>query len=136
MLADSWAEIDPKYEVVLALKRWPDILDGATPLCPMQVENGPDPVFINNVYHSEVGYAGYFGYNNPEVDSLLENAQYEINVDKMAEYYIEAQKLVEEDLPGMLTVYYSSFSVTRKYIQGQEYNPVWRATYLYPMEKG
>ena len=136
LLADSWAEIDPKYEVYITLKRWPDILDGGSPLCPMQVENGPDPYYLTNIYHIEYGYSGYFGYKNEEADALMEEAQWQLDPDVMANYYIDAQKLIEEDLPGILTVYYSSFSVSRTYITGREYNPFWRGGWYWPIEKG
>jgi ABC-type transport system substrate-binding protein len=125
-----------KYKFTYWMRRDPEQFDGNSPVCPVGAENGPEPWTITNVYHSEYGYAGYFGYNNPEVDEILENAQFETNLEEAEKQYIEAQKLIEEDLPGLPMYYSYSFSVNRDYMTGIEYNPFWRATFYYPQKKG
>ena len=125
-----------KYKFTYWMRRDPEQYDGHTPITPIGAENGPEPWTMTNVYHSKYGYAGYFNYKNPEVDAILEDAMFQINFEEAEKQYIAAQKIIEQDLPG-LPIYYSyRFSVNRNYMSGVEYNPFWRGTYYYPMQKG
>lgn len=138
LLAEELEQINSKFKVVISVKRWPDILDGATPMTPMMVENGPDPYYLTNIFHSQYGYAGYFGFKNEEIDRLLEEAQWEPDFDAMNTYYADAQALTVEDMPGILTNYNVGFNAARTYISGWQHSIAWMCTpgWVYLLEKG
>ncbi len=137
LLAEELEKINPKFKVVISVKRWPDILDGATPMTPMSVENGPDPYYLTNIFHSQYGYAGYFGFDNEEIDSLLEQAQWEPSAEAMSTCYADAQALTVEDMPGILTNYNAGFNAARSYISGWQHSIAWMCTpgWVYLLEK-
>jgi len=138
LLAEELEKINPKFKVVISVKRWPDILDGATPMTPMSVENGPDPYYLTNIFHSEYGYAGYFGFENEEIDRLLEEAQWEPDPETMNTKYADAQRLCVEDMPGVLTNYNVAFNAAKSYIKGWQHSIAWMTTpgWVYLLEKG
>lgn len=71
----------------------------------------PDPFFfLNKMFHSsEIGSLGNGqGYNNPEVDKLLDNALLVTDQEERAKLYKEATKKIVEDLPG---IWYASSNV-------------------------
>ena len=100
----------------------------------MVVQNA-DPSFIAQTYHS-TGYAGNFGYNNPELDNILDTAMEELDPEQMAARITEAGELLEDDLPGLLSVYQASFVGLKDYISGYQYHPMYQLPLLYEIEKG
>jgi len=104
----------------------------------MVAENGPDAYYITNVMSGQYGYAGEFGYRNDEVDELLVRAQSTADPDERAQLYIEAQKLIEQDVPGILTVYTPTFWISRTYIHGYHYSTAWITGpgWVYTISKG
>jgi peptide/nickel transport system substrate-binding protein len=54
--------------------------------------------FLYPVFHTGEGFNPW-GYSNPEVDSLLEQAREELDQDKRAELYTEAQRIIVEEAP-------------------------------------
>ncbi len=72
----------------------------------------PDPFFfLNKIFHSEsIGSLGNGqGYNNPEVDKLLDEALVITDQNERAELYKKAVKLIIADRPG---IFYSNENVT------------------------
>ncbi len=52
-----------------------------------------------NLHSSRIGSSNRFGYSNPEVDALLDQAARELDETARAGYYVEAQKLIMADAP-------------------------------------
>jgi oligopeptide transport system substrate-binding protein len=60
----------------------------------------PDPQNWLSIYwHSRSEFAQKFGYSNPEVDKLTDQADIEVDATKRADLYSQAQKLVIGDSP-------------------------------------
>ena len=67
-------------------------------------ENGPDPDIgvKRTVVSTNIGpipFSNGAGYRNPRIDELFDLASSELNKDKRAEYYFEAQDILVKDLP-------------------------------------
>lgn len=138
LLQESLTEINPKFKVIPFWKGgWPAILDGGSPICPMRSENGPDPYYLTGVYHGDFGYAGYFGYHNEEANKLMEEASAQVDTEQMSQIFIEALKIIEEDVPGFLTIYSPSFVASKSYISGWVYNVAYMVPsgWVYTLEK-
>jgi len=137
LIAEEVAKINPKFKVVPVVTKWADLVGGGTPFGTMVAENGPDAYYITNVMSGTKGYAGEFGYRNDEVDALLDQAQATSDPDERAQLYIEAQKVLEEDVPGILTVYTPAFFASRTYIHGYQYSVAWITGpgWIYLLEK-
>ncbi|EFO80320.1 extracellular solute-binding protein, family 5 [Oscillochloris trichoides DG-6] len=52
-----------------------------------------------NLHSDRIGSSNRFGYSNPEVDALLDQAAQELDETKRAALYVEAQKLIMPDAP-------------------------------------
>lgn len=52
-----------------------------------------------NLHSSRIGSSNRFGYRNPQVDELLDQAARELDEATRASYYVEAQKLIMADAP-------------------------------------
>jgi ABC-type transport system substrate-binding protein len=52
-----------------------------------------------NLHSSRIGSSNRFGYSNPEVDALLDQAARELDETARAGYYVAAQKLIMADAP-------------------------------------
>ncbi len=58
-----------------------------------------DPSGILPVLFRADGYSNFFGYDNPEVDRLLEEADRAMDPDLRAKTYVQVQRLLHRDLP-------------------------------------
>jgi peptide/nickel transport system substrate-binding protein len=125
MIAESVAKVNPKFKVIPVVVTWSDLVGGGSPLGTMVSENGPDPYYITNVYSPTYGYAGEFGYKNPQVDELLIEAQATADPAKQVQLYIDAQKIIKNDVPGILTVYTPTFFASKTYVKGFQYSVAW-----------
>lgn len=84
---------------------------GNAPIYAMSWSWYPDPFFfLNKMFHSsEIGALGNGqGFNNPDVDKLLNDALTTSNQDERAAKYKEATKLIVQDLPA---IWYANESV-------------------------
>lgn len=52
-----------------------------------------------NLHSNRIGSSNRFGYSNPQVDELLDQAARELDETARAQYYVEAQKLIMADAP-------------------------------------
>lgn len=50
------------------------------------------------LFHSE-GYSNYFGYRNPQVDRLLEEADRSMDEEDRAARYVEVQRILHAETP-------------------------------------
>lgn len=86
----------------------------------------PDPFFfLNKIFHSSEfgGIGNGQHYNNPEVDSLLDQALLVTDQEERAAFYKEALALIVADLPGL---YYANEAVIYG-VNGQVHDYVQRA---------
>ncbi|CAN5727488.1 ABC transporter substrate-binding protein [soil metagenome] len=86
-------------------------------------ENGPDPDIgvKRTVVSSNIGpipFSNGAGYRNPRVDELFVNAASELNKEKRAAYYFEAQDILVKDLPYFWLYEPSSSAAYRAGLQG------------------
>jgi peptide/nickel transport system substrate-binding protein len=137
LLAQSIADINPKFKVIPTVTTWGDLVGGGTPFGTMVAENGPDAYYIQNVYSGTQGYAGRFGYRSSEVDDLLAEATATSDAAAQEALYIDAQKILEDDIPGMLTVYTPAFFAAHDYVSGFQYSIAWITDpgWVYTLEK-
>ena len=103
----------------------------------MVAENGPDAYYIQNVFGAKHGYAGQFGFVNDEIDALLEEATATGDLELQEELYIEAQKIIEVEVPGIHTVYTPAFFAAKNYVSGFQYSIAWITDpgWIYTLEK-
>ncbi len=88
---------------------------------------GGDPAdFLTPLFHSAGLAAGTnpFGYRNPRVDALLDQAAREPNAEHRAGLYIEAQRLIAADAPAVPLIYPFETSVQSRDLTGLEWHPV------------
>lgn len=72
--------------------------------------------YMDQVFLSK-GNGNVMGYNNPEVDKLLGEAALVYDLAKAKAIYDQAQRLVAEDVYGVLLVYTKEFYVLNKNVQ-------------------
>jgi oligopeptide transport system substrate-binding protein len=84
----------------------------------------PDPQNWLSVYwQSETNFAKNTGYKNAEVDKLLAQADVEIDPDKRAQLYDQAQKLVIGDVPQVMRSVLKSSYMVKPYVKGLDFTP-------------
>ncbi|GHV57344.1 4-phytase [Deltaproteobacteria bacterium] len=57
-------------------------------------------------------------YVNPALDRLLDQAGQELDADRRKSYYLEIQKILSEDGPGVLPFFYNAFGASSKRVKG------------------
>src|SRR5690606_10451622 len=69
-------------------------------------KNGYTDCFISSLLHGDlIGDSNGEFYQNEEVDKLLNDAKVEVDQDKRAEMYKDAQAIIAEDVPMVSLVY-------------------------------
>jgi peptide/nickel transport system substrate-binding protein/oligopeptide transport system substrate-binding protein len=82
----------------------------------------PDPDnFLDILFHSKSRY-NFVGYNNPEVDRLLDNARVERDYLKRMEMYRKIEEIVLDDAPIIPMVNHLFQMVYQPYVRGVEVN--------------
>ncbi|WP_066176242.1 ABC transporter substrate-binding protein [Bacillus marinisedimentorum] len=76
---------------------------------------------IHALYHS-TGYINY-GYSNPEMDKLLEDARTETDQEKRKELYTKAQQLGQEESPFIFIYHEKDYKGFKNYLQGYPHIP-------------
>ena len=80
----------------------------------------PSPVYFYDVWFKSTGmmvrWAGF--YNNPEVDSLLEEAKANPGTDTYTKDFEEIQRIIGEDVPWVPLYFYNSTVVYNQELQG------------------
>jgi len=116
-------ELEPVESTTLTAMR----KDNAT--YPMMTNAGwcadyPDPQNWLSVYwHSSTNFAKNTGYKNAEADKLMEQADVEVNPEKRAQLYDQAQKLVVGDVAQVLRSNSKNTYLIRPNIQGFDFTP-------------
>jgi len=84
----------------------------------------PDPQdFLDILFHSE-SRNNDTRYSNPEVDSLLEEAQGEQDFEKRMELYQQAEQIIMDDAPIVPLTHDADYWLTKPYVEGMIYPPV------------
>ncbi|HEV2517177.1 MAG TPA: ABC transporter substrate-binding protein [Devosia sp.] len=74
----------------------------------------PDPgVFLAKTYISDAGSSNRAGYNNPEIDTLLNKALVSGDANERCEIYKQAQLIIEKDSPFMPLYWGVSYAAYR-----------------------
>ncbi len=73
--------------------------------------------FLYPLFHSQSA-DNYSGYNNPEVDQLLEEARSTLNEDERIAKYREVEKMVLNDHAFALIYFYGSRRIIQPYVRG------------------
>jgi oligopeptide transport system substrate-binding protein len=82
----------------------------------------PDPDnFLFSLFYSQSAN-NFANYNNPQVDSLLHQAQRETDSLKRVQLYRQAETLITADAPTVNLVYYTFERLFQPYVQGIEVN--------------
>lgn len=84
----------------------------------------PDPdYYLRMTYHS-IGSSNACGYNNPEMDSLLEEGLSTFSNDERQEIYDRVQEIALDEVPIIHVAYYKVAVVMHDDIEGFVFNPV------------
>lgn len=83
-----------------------------------------DPDFYYNVFHSEEvpekGGRNRGRYSNPEVDRLFEAGRTEMNIEKRAKIYQEAQRILMRDMPYLPLWHEKNIAVLSRKVEGYQ----------------
>ena len=75
------------------------------------------------LFHSESA-ENRFGYENEQVDALLEEAAVESDPDRRASLYNQAEEMVLDDWVAVPLRHNNSYFVVRPYVKGFELTPI------------
>ncbi|HEY5934739.1 MAG TPA: ABC transporter substrate-binding protein [Kofleriaceae bacterium] len=90
----------------------------------------PDPTsFFDPKFHSRAISAESSSndtrYANPEVDSLLDAARAEVDLDKRAAMYRRVERILYDDAPWIFDYHRMTVEVTQPYVRGYEPHSIW-----------
>ena len=86
--------------------------------------------------HTGTNYAPQYGYSNPALDRLIEQARTETSEAKRADLYRQIQKIAYDDVPVVYLGYGTVPVVYRDWVHGWYTNPMFSlAWYYYPITK-
>ena len=85
----------------------------------------PDPEnFADLLFHSR-SEQNLAGYNNPELDSLLEQARSMVDVEARLALYQEIEQIIIDDMPVVFLEHVRPYyMITKPYVQGLKSNPI------------
>lgn len=81
------------------------------------------PLLRTMFHSSSQGHWAYWGYNNPEVDRLLDQAKTEIDDARRLGIYQQIQKLLYDDYAAIWVMNKPDIHVFKKNVKGYQYNP-------------
>jgi oligopeptide transport system substrate-binding protein len=88
------------------------------------VADYPDPHnFLHNLFHSEAEN-NFFDYNNPELDSLLDQAAIEQDDTLRLSLYRQAEQKVVDEAPCLPLWFGSNYVLVKPYVKGYVLNPL------------
>ena len=112
-------------EMLVEQVEWSDFLQGLNRerygmLLSGWIADYPDPQnFVDLLFHSASGQ-NHIGYDNSEVDALLEQARIEPDDERRAALYQEAELLILADAPWVPLAHGVSYSLVKPWVQGYE----------------
>ncbi|NIN69853.1 MAG: peptide ABC transporter substrate-binding protein [Anaerolineae bacterium] len=78
--------------------------------------------WVFNHYHSE-GQWNLWGYSNPTVDELLEEARTLVTPEERKPLYDEVQEIIAEEVPVAYFFWYEQYEAVADYVNGYEHMP-------------
>ena len=87
----------------------------------------PNALILGN-FRSDGG--GFAGYNNPEVDKLIDQGIAETDQAKRAEIYQQIQQILLEDLPWVNLFIANQYETMKSYVMGYQHVPTGSNIYL------
>jgi peptide/nickel transport system substrate-binding protein len=144
ILADNLRQINPKFDITVQALDWPVLLGNmVTGIMPMfqigwQADYPDTHNFVYPFMNSNGTFSAWQGYNNPEVDALIEEGIQETDPVAREAIYIELQELYYEDAPGIMLCQPLGRRYFRDWIKGFNFNPIIPGLpgNLYAMSKG
>lgn len=93
----------------------------------------PDPESLFAILFDSSGTYNHFSYKNKEVDRLIDDARYEMDILKRVEMYRKVEQMVLEDAPMVVSLFYAYEQIFQPYVKGIEITPL--GEYYIPMKK-
>lgn len=90
---------------------------------PMRWTQRADPDGLLSILFHSTGHANSTGYNNPEVDELLERARRSFDQDERKALYDRAHELILEDLPYVPIYFSVEYAAMNQRVRGFEWIP-------------
>lgn len=85
--------------------------------------NGPDPNRAYQYFHSQSSASNIYGYNNPDLDALLENGRKETDPDKRTAIYQEVCTVLGHDLPWVFLWQTTRYGLISNRIANFQFTP-------------
>ncbi len=134
--------LNPKFRVDLRSVTFPQLLQNyrAGKLPVFIIGWAPDFIdadnYVTPFMHSTGTYSKAQGYNNPEVDKLVEQARLETDVTKRRAIYYKLQEIAFNDITTLYS-YRVGLEVHRSWVRGWYWNSAFPGTngYFYPLAK-
>jgi len=84
----------------------------------------PDPENFADVLFHSGQQQNMGGYGNLELDALLDRARVEQDVTERIRLYQEAEQMIVEDAPALLTVHSITYTLVKPYVKGYVVTPI------------
>ena len=84
----------------------------------------PDPENFADVLFHSGSAQNNSGYSNLELDTLLEEARVEQDVNKRIEMYQKAEQIIVNDAPVLFTTHSLSYQLVKPYVKGYIFTPI------------
>lgn len=137
ILKANLESLNPKFKVDIRGMDWPDFLaQRRAQTLPVStigwIPDYADPDnYIHTFYHSEGYYAAGYGFKDPEIDALDEQARTDPNPDSRRFLYSAIGHKAYEAAPYILTPQARPFMIMRSNVAGVYRNPMLSGAYLW-----
>ena len=84
----------------------------------------PDPENFADVLFHTGSQQNNGGYTNPELDTLLEQARVEQDVNKRMAMYQQAEQMLVDDAAALWTTHSLSYELVKPYVKGYTFTPI------------
>jgi oligopeptide transport system substrate-binding protein len=84
----------------------------------------PDPENFADVLFHTGSQQNNGGYSNPELDTLLEQARVEQDVNKRMAMYQQAEQMLVDDAAALWTTHSLSYQLVKPYVKGYTFTPI------------
>jgi len=122
-------KLNPKFRIDIRPVQWSTFLDASDKkILPMftlgwQADFPDAHNFVFPMLHSQGNYPTLQGYENAEIDRLIEQAISETDLEKRKELYSEILALAYEDVPHLVLIDKLNPRVQRTWVKGWYHNP-------------